>query len=104
MSDDRNVRTVTQKPKFDPVDVEKRTDKRHVESFQSQINSCAQAKAEEFHNRLKFNIKKLTCHINRDRIAFEKMLNGYNEDEAKTLCRVLYLEMLQVIQAVKEAK
>ena len=68
------------------------------------IQDCSQEKANEFHNRLKFNVKKLTCHINRDRIQFEKMLNGYNEDEAKTLCRVLYLEMLNVIKAVEEAK
>jgi hypothetical protein len=72
--------------------------------MQALLKDAVKENVNVFHNRLKFNVQKLTCHINRNRVDFERMLNGYNEDEAKTLARVLYLEIVNVIHAVEEAQ
>ena len=52
---------------------------------------------------MKEKVKRLTAHVNRSEVEFERMLNRMNDDEIKTLARTLQKELVSVIQAVEEA-
>jgi hypothetical protein len=75
--------------------------------IQQRIQQCAQERVVEFHNRLLRNVEKLTCDVPQTDAAIERLMTSYEEGgsrELRTLTKVLWLELQQVVKAVQNAK
>lgn len=69
------------------------------------VNFSSRAKAaEERHERLKRNVKKLACDVECDDSKFFQYLETLTVDQTIDLAIVLRGELLQVVNAVEEAK
>lgn len=68
------------------------------------ISRLANERVLEFHNRLKRKVKKLTCDVERDDRKFNEYLSGLDQYQRYDLSQVLRKELLQIVQAVEEAK
>lgn len=72
-------------------------------NYPARGNNCCQGRVEEFHNRLKRVVKKLTCDKKTNNELFA-MMETMDPTALRDLVLVLNGELQQVIGAVEQAK